>query len=646
MGKPYQSDLDLLETSYDWSINAALVDQAPNWLRICRTPLVTIGSGGSYTSAVFAAYLHEWFTGLLAKAITPLEAAQLSLRWNQYSALFLTARGSNPDILGALQHVGRGEPHCMGVMCARTESPLAHLAENFSRIQNFDFDLPSGKDGFLATNSLMATAVRQIRLYEAAFRIEAGLPPKLSALLANCTPKVIKGTDVRLWASDTLVVLHSPTTKAAALDLESKYSEAAMGNVQAVDFRHFAHGRHFWLARRGASTGIIAFIADEVKEVANRTLKLIPKTIPILTVPTSGVGPRAALAALVRAIQLVGTASSFIDHDPGKPRVPTFGRSIYHLNAFNKRSTAGISEAAIARKSGLPLSLLRTRQSLHEWERHYSDFASRIQKARFRGIVLDYDGTLVDESHRFDGLSREVARHLARLAKGNIRIGIATGRGKSVRNALQDALPKTIWKHFLIGYYNGGDIGPLSDTSCPDGACRVDESLTPIANAIRDCDFLRTFADCEFRIPQITVQPKSAVDAQAVWDHVQQLTYQFHVPGVMAIRSSHSLDVVAPFVSKQNVVERIQEELADSGPLLCIGDRGAWPGNDFVLLSNQHSLSVDEVSIDPTRCWNVAPAGMSGIQATIFYFERLTFANGAIRLSLNARPRHEARRSE
>lgn len=646
MGKPYQSDLDLLETNYDWSINAPLEDQVARWMRICRTPLITIGSGGSYTSAVFAAFLHEWFTGLLAKAITPLEASELRLSWSRYSALFLTARGSNPDILGAFQHLGRGEPHCMGVMCARTGSPLSQLTQDFSRIQNFDFDLPSGKDGFLATNSLMATAVRQIRLYEAAFSIEPELPPKLPTLLADCTPKVIKGSDARLWTSDTLVVLHSPTTKAAALDLESKYSEAAMGNVQAVDFRHFAHGRHFWLARRGASTGVIAFIADEVKDLANRTLKLIPKTIPVLTVPVSGNGPRAALAALVRAIQLVGTASSFVEHDPGKPRVPSFGRSIYHLNAFKRRPTADISEAAIARKSGLPLSVLRTRQSLHDWERHYSEFVSRIQEARFRTIILDYDGTLVDESHRFDGLSREVAKHLIRFAKGRIQIGVATGRGKSVRSALQDALPKATWKQFLIGYYNGGDIGSLSNPSCPDGTCRVDDSLNPIASAIRDSDYLRGSADCEFRIPQITIQPKSGVDAQAVWDHVQQLTYQFHVPGVIAIRSSHSLDVVAPFVSKQNVVEKVQEQLANPGPSLCIGDKGAWPGNDFLLLSNPYSLSVDEVSIDPNRCWNLAPPGLSGIQATLYYFEHLTITNGALRLSLNARPGRKARRSE
>jgi hypothetical protein len=45
---------------------------------------------------------------------------------------------------------------------------------------------------------------------------------------------------------------------------------------------------------------------------------------------------------------------------------------------------------------------------------------------------------------------------------------------------------------------------------------------------------------------------------------------------------------------------------------LCIGDSGAWPGNDFELLSAPLSLSVDRVSVEPDRCWNLLPAGVGG----------------------------------
>src|SRR5262249_53339365 len=92
------------------------------------------------------------------------------------------------------------------------------------------------------------------------------------------------------------------------------------------------------------------------------------------------------------------------------------------------------------------------------------------------------------------------------------------------------------------------------------------------------------------------------------------------------VESSHSLDVLAPGVSKQLVVEACKSAAAMRGnpvDALCIGDRGRWPGNDYVLLSNPYSLSVDTVSPDPDTCWNIAPAGCRGVQATLAYLRAI-----------------------
>jgi hypothetical protein len=34
-----------------------------------------------------------------------------------------------------------------------------------------------------------------------------------------------------------------------------------------------------------------------------------------------------------------------------------------------------------------------------------------------------------------------------------------------------------------------------------------------------------------------------------------------------------------------------------------VGDRGAWPGNDYEILRAPLGLSVDECSLDPDSCW-------------------------------------------
>ena len=45
-------------------------------------------------------------------------------------------------------------------------------------------------------------------------------------------------------------------------------------------------------------------------------------------------------------------------------------------------------------------------------------FRNRLRDARFAGIVLDYDGTVVDTRHRFDPPEPKMAAELVRLAEG------------------------------------------------------------------------------------------------------------------------------------------------------------------------------------------------------------------------------------
>jgi hypothetical protein len=108
------------------------------------------------------------------------------------------------------------------------------------------------------------------------------------------------------------------------------------------------------------------------------------------------------------------------------------------------------------------------------------------------------------------------------------------------------------------------------------------------------------------------------------------------LPGVSIVSSDHSLDVLAPTISKATIIQQILATLSDRSPagkVLAIGDRGRWPGNDFSLLLGPNTLSVDIVSPDPESCWNLAPPGVRGSQATLHYLSALTIRNGLARLS-------------
>ncbi len=483
-------------------------------------PLVAIGSGGSLTTADFAAGLHRKFSGKLASAMTPMEAAVPSLDLRTMGVVLATAGGKNPDVLAAFRGLAVREPRRFIVLCMTVGSPLARLGAKYPFVDFVEMDLPSGKDGFLATNSLLASTILLVRAYDEVFGTSCLLPKDLSTLLGtDCDKRFVDQLDRRcapLWQRETVVVLYGPAIHSAAMDLESKFTEAALGNVQLADYRHFAHGRHHWLAKHPQTTGILAIVTPHDEEIASTTLKLIPANIPVHRVDVPLEGSTAGVAALVWGLHVVGSAGRARGINPGRPGVPGFGRRIYHLKAATGVSSAEPSMppeevAAVERKARKTVDALAHSGQLRLWRDAYAAFIARLAKASFRAVVLDYDGTLCDEADRCKGLSTPVARELVRLLRAGVMLGFATGRGKSVKVALREQIPKKYQSRVVVGYYNGGDIARLDDDGRPDGSEQVVDALTAVADAIQGHALLSRLAEFEFRLPQIKVTPARAL---------------------------------------------------------------------------------------------------------------------------------------
>ena len=69
--------------------------------------------------------------------------------------------------------------------------------------------------------------------------------------------------------------------------------------------------------------------------------------------------------------------------------------------------------------------------------------------------------------------------------------------------------------------------------------------------------------------------------------------------------------------------QEITDIVGSLDEILCIGDRGRFPGNDYELLSHTFALSVDEVSANASSGWNLAPPGCRGVAATLFYLAHI-----------------------
>ena len=635
MGKPYSSELAVLASTYNFVAEADIADLVMAIRSHLHMPLYAVGSGGSLTAAYFAAYIHQTCTGQMAKAITPLEA--IGSRFSQAGAIIITAGGRNRDINSAFDAIVKAEPGACTILTSTKRSPLITSASEHRSIGTYCLPLPSGKDGFLATNSLLAFCLLLVRSYSVALDLHLAIPGTYSQLLPtslrdNPPPACI-------WQREHLVVLHGIDTQPAAVDFESKLTEAGLSGVRLADYRNFGHGRHHWLAKHAETSAVIAICSKQDTQLAQRTLRLLPANIPSATIGVPHIGPASALAAVamvIEAVELAGRARSI---DPGRPGVPHFGSRLYRLSPQRPRRDVSIPVAeavAITRQSGQEIFVLREHGELDLWRKAYRAAVAELAKARFAAVILDYDGTLCDGPDRMKGLATPVCRELTRLISRGIRVAVATGRGGSVREDLQARLPRRLWKRTLVGYYNGAEVAPLDDDTHP-----VHGKLTPplqtVLDKLSESTLFNTLCEVTSRPLQITLRPKASVAPKRLWELVHHEIFRIGVQGVSVWTSGHSIDLLAPGVSKTNVLAAVRTALSGANAdVLCIGDRPSWPGNDYSLLNAPCSVSVDEVPLSQGRSWNLAPPGYRGSEAAQFYLRCLTVRHGLASLKFTS----------
>ena len=640
MAGRYTREMARLADTFAWAATADIKPLCQAVHGAGLSPLRAIGSGGSLTGSHALVSLHRRYTGHLAAVSTPLHAIDEPLDATT-STWLLSASGSNVDIVAAARALIAREPRQLGVLCGHELSPLANLCRQHPFVDLLIYRPPSGKDGFLATNSLLGLTVLLTRSYVTAFRSQADWKE-----VANCLEPLISGSAAAwapwqvatapLWKRSTTLVLHGPSTRIGAIDLESKFTEAAIGHVQFADYRNFAHGRHHWLAKRSETSAVLAFITDADRLLAERTLKLLPTEVPQSRMEFSG-GPTATgIASLLAALKITEWAGLARGIDPGRPGVPEFGRRLYRLS-LPRRSTdrrlptmTPRDAAAITRKAAAPLVYLASRGDLAHWQQALADFRSRLFGALFGGIVLDYDGTVVDMRRRSEPADEEMAGELTRLAATGVLVAFATGRGVSIRRDLQDRLPRNLWPHILVAYYNGAEVASLDNDEAPDGSSSTCAALRPISEALRLQPELAACAIQEDRPFQITLQPGRTMRLGRLWDLARQVVGRTATSQISISCSSHSIDIGAPGVSKLNAVRRIRETVGDT-PILTIGDRGRWPGNDHELLCEPFALGVDEISADPETCWHLGEPGQRGPAVTLDYLGALEGNDGGLR---------------
>ncbi|MFT3795223.1 SIS domain-containing protein [Flavobacterium sp.] len=632
MGKPFKQELQRIQETYTWAANISLENFEGSLQALKNHHILVVGSGGSSSACSYLA-LHHNNRGLIADEITPLELQYRKPVINKNIAVvFISAGGRNTDILLAFETVLKLEPQKIISLCLKLNSPLKKKGENFSIAEIVEFDNPAGKDGFLATNSLIAYFTIISRIYGKTLSIKSLLPDK----------KFI--TDVshfagQLYSDFTIIVLYAGWSKPVALDLESKFSEAGLGNILIADYRNFGHGRHNWFDKKPYQSAVISLITPKETEIAERTLALLPASIPVLKVFSEYNGSDSSIDLLAKSFFIVESVGQVKKIDPGRPGVPDYGSKLYHLK-YSKfyRDNSSLSEKvrlAISRKFG-PISDYENNTAVPLFVDAYHAFIKKMNAANFKGILLDYDGTLCSSAERLTFPREAISEKLNYFLEHGIVVGVVTGRGQSVRNVLQNIINEKHWNKFIIGYYNGAQIGSLDNIEIPI-AQNLDNLFDEIEQCLKNQPIISKFTNIELRNGQITIfindKNVSQIIKSILIDYLKN-RYGFQI---QILESSHSVDIISSSTSKSSIIDYCKEHLQPqnmSQKFLCIGDMGKFPGNDYQLLSNEYSLSVDQVSNDPNSCWNLSSIGISGVESTIEYFDAIKIADKHFKLQL------------
>jgi hydroxymethylpyrimidine pyrophosphatase-like HAD family hydrolase len=634
MGKPFSKELELLNDTHLWARSQDVTTLES--LKSEVTPILVVGSGGSLSACYFAVSLFQHF-GIVSKAVTPLELHSSRNTLRHSRLIFISAGGKNNDILFSFKAAIDQNPVSITTICMRRDTPLTRLANQYSISKGLEYVIPAGKDGFLATNSLIAYFTLLLKAF---FQEES----QLETQTTTKEEKEIDSFTKKLSIDSTTTILFGGWGHPVAIDIESKFTEAALGNANIADYRNFAHGRHHWFAKRAKNSSIIAIVTPYEELLAAKTLELIPASIPKLILRSNLRTATSSLDLLIKSFKLIESIGRQRKIDPGKPGVPDFGRKLYNLRYSSLISQAkskenidvDISNAILKKSRANAIQSLKPEQQSF-WIEAYRTFTKNLSDTKFGVLVFDYDGTLCTQKDRFKPLSNQVKVQLNLFLKGGFVIGIVTGRGKSVRKEIQSAVDPEFWDQIIIGYYNGSDIGRLAEDDIPNKETGFDKGLKNLYELLTSYDF-RQKLNIELRPKQLSIQIDDINEWKRTRDLVLQVIMKSNSSEFHVLESSHSMDIIKrPEVSKLNIFPHclsMAKELGLSENCLCIGDRGQWPGNDFELLSTPYSLSVDEVSSDSNTCWNLSGPGINGVDSTMQYLERIKRMKGYFKFQL------------
>lgn len=299
-----------------------------------------VGSGGSYSAAAFGELLVA-ARGVMARALTPYVYAGSGFRSVPAKTLLISAGGNNGDICRAYDAARSSGVQKPGALSLRVGGVLQDEFRKDKNDNLFAYQMPGGSDGFLSSNTVLSFYVLLAKAlgYVGTEKLDCGITEKeaqeISAFVEGL--KHIPDHELtphqaylqKLESVDSFFILYSAHGLPAALDLESKFSEGAIGNTQLADYRNFAHGRFNWFTQRPGQTGLICLQTPSDREMSEEIISMLPSHVPTLRISTAHDTPLAAVDLLIKGHYLCNALAARWDLNLARPSIPHYGRPLY-----------------------------------------------------------------------------------------------------------------------------------------------------------------------------------------------------------------------------------------------------------------------------------------------------------------------------
>lgn len=307
--------------------------------RVLGQRLYVVGSGASYSVAVFGALLTNQLTDCIGIATTPYE--YISLAKPASSAVLISFGGENRDILSALEKARDLHSSEIHVFTGKNESTLARYAKGTPKAHVHHVSSRVTDSGFVSTTGMLACVSMLVGVLAKSFRFDTldlseffGLQ-SLSETFLRAKTEVITSFRKVSESLDRdqpthIVALGSGWAWPAVVDFEARMTEGAVCTTEISELKNYTHGRYLNAYRNKASRFFVIFGLPSDARLVRFLKEKLSRDFPVLVANSQLEPPAGALDLLIRELYVSSEISKKLGLDIAKViRFPKESRGLF-----------------------------------------------------------------------------------------------------------------------------------------------------------------------------------------------------------------------------------------------------------------------------------------------------------------------------